>query len=161
MPELMNQSGRPDDAATPNDHLARLISSTGAGNAQLLGESLLGAGRVTEAQKLFQQLVFLQPEHAASRAGLGLAMMAAGSTEAALATLARALELDPGDKTIKGKLRRPRRCSAMQSSDGLISPICGSRAARRFGVSAGSARRSRSCSSRRGFRRDPPMSGAC
>ena len=74
--------------------LARFVQSEKSGTRQLLGQIATDLGRLEEAMGHFQAVLDRSPDHAEAHMGMGIALMSAERSEAAVPWLDRAIALN-------------------------------------------------------------------
>jgi tetratricopeptide (TPR) repeat protein len=82
-----------------------------------LGRLYYNAGRVDEAIKLFEAVVFWVPEHSNALYSLGLAYTVKGRTEEAILAFGRVLELNPGNQDVIQKLEELKKPKEEENSE--------------------------------------------
>ena len=87
-------------------HFGRALYDFGAMTLADLGGRLHDGGMPADAAAVYRLNLEMYPEDATTHASLGEAHAAAGDTAAALASLRRALELDPGNRDVAQAIER-------------------------------------------------------
>jgi hypothetical protein len=101
----------PTDPSVAYDHLARAASLNPlSATPRLYGGSIaLKLGEPARAERYFRQAIEREPDDAYAHLELGALLAEAGHYGQAIATLERAVRLDPRDDLTRGVLRRVRR----------------------------------------------------
>jgi uncharacterized Ntn-hydrolase superfamily protein len=95
---------RVEDHPEPLDELERLLGLRDAYNLATEGDDLTGEGRHAEAAERYRAASELAPDNHELLFWAGMAEFAHGDRDAGLATVRRAIELQPGWRELLGRL---------------------------------------------------------
>jgi tetratricopeptide (TPR) repeat protein len=104
-------------AAEQQFETAKRLNPTADGPYNVWGTFLYQLGRRGEAKAHFRKAIALRPENSNAHRNLGIAQLEDREYAAAVASLARAVALDPGQQAALGKLAEARRLLAREAAD--------------------------------------------